>query len=152
MKFGLSVVLIGHVNFLLGALVHGAVLRHINLHPTARGMEYAISNVISMVAGLTVRPSSKPQHANKLTPLLISSGFMVIQCWLKSNRVEVTQLGSGLVNLGHQTGTLAMKIGVIIEAMKLGAYLLKLALSLIPTFLAWESARSVSLMYVSMPH
>ncbi|XP_031441500.1 keratinocyte-associated protein 3-like isoform X2 [Clupea harengus] len=53
MKFGLSVVLIGHVNFLLGALVHGAVLRHINLHPTARGMEYAISNVISMVAGLT---------------------------------------------------------------------------------------------------
>lgn len=53
MKFGLSVVLIGHVNFLLGALVHGAVLRHINLHPQARGMEYAISNVIAMVAGLT---------------------------------------------------------------------------------------------------
>ncbi|XP_063041206.1 keratinocyte-associated protein 3-like isoform X2 [Engraulis encrasicolus] len=53
MKFGLSVVLIGHVNFLLAALVHGAVLRHINLHPQARGMEYAISNVIAMVAGLT---------------------------------------------------------------------------------------------------
>ncbi|XP_062384878.1 transmembrane protein 54b isoform X2 [Sardina pilchardus] len=52
MKFGLSVVLIGHVNFLLAALVHGAVLRHINLNPTARGMEYAISNVLAMVAGL----------------------------------------------------------------------------------------------------
>ncbi|KAL2080745.1 hypothetical protein ACEWY4_024538 [Coilia grayii] len=53
MKFGLSVVLIGHVNFLLAALVHGAVLRHINLHPQARDMEYAISNVIAMAAGLT---------------------------------------------------------------------------------------------------
>ncbi|KAJ8387495.1 hypothetical protein AAFF_G00155960 [Aldrovandia affinis] len=52
MKMGLSMVLVGHVNFLLGALVHGAVLRHISLHKQARTMEYAISNVIALVAGM----------------------------------------------------------------------------------------------------
>lgn len=51
---GLGLVLVGHVNFLLGALVHGAVLRHINVHSQARTMVYAISNVIAIVAGLVV--------------------------------------------------------------------------------------------------
>ncbi|KAM4543226.1 transmembrane protein 54a [Odontesthes bonariensis] len=52
MKMGLALVLVGHVNFLLGALVHGAVLRHINVHALARTMSYAISNIIAIVAGL----------------------------------------------------------------------------------------------------
>ncbi|XP_030267228.1 uncharacterized protein LOC115578410 isoform X3 [Sparus aurata] len=52
MKMGLSQLLIGHVNFLLGALVHGVVLRHINLHKQARAMEYAISNVVALTSGL----------------------------------------------------------------------------------------------------
>ncbi|XP_056282579.1 transmembrane protein 54a isoform X2 [Pseudoliparis swirei] len=52
MKMGLGLVLVGHVNFLLGALVHGAVLRHINVHALARTLVYAISNVIAIVAGL----------------------------------------------------------------------------------------------------
>lgn len=52
MKMGLGLVLVGHVNFLLGALVHGAVLRHINVHSQARTMVFAISNVIAIVAGL----------------------------------------------------------------------------------------------------
>lgn len=54
MKMGLSMVLVGHVNFLLGALVHGVVLRHINLHKQARAMEYAVSNVFAMTSGLVV--------------------------------------------------------------------------------------------------
>uniref|UniRef100_A0A8C5CDY3 Transmembrane protein 54b n=1 Tax=Gadus morhua TaxID=8049 RepID=A0A8C5CDY3_GADMO len=54
MRMGLSVILIGHVNFLLGALVHGAVLRHINLHKQARAMEYSISNVMALSAGLAI--------------------------------------------------------------------------------------------------
>lgn len=52
MKMGLSVLLVGHVNFLLAALVHGVVLRHINLHKQARAMEYAISNVVALTSGL----------------------------------------------------------------------------------------------------
>ncbi|XP_075867979.1 transmembrane protein 54-like isoform X3 [Nelusetta ayraudi] len=52
MKMGLSMVLVGHINFLLGALVHGVVLRHINLHKQARAMEYAVSNVFALTSGL----------------------------------------------------------------------------------------------------
>ncbi|XP_067111633.1 transmembrane protein 54b [Osmerus mordax] len=51
MKMGLSMVLLGHVNFLLGALVHGAVLRHISLHK-ASSPTYAVSNVMALTAGL----------------------------------------------------------------------------------------------------
>ncbi|KAJ8273100.1 hypothetical protein GJAV_G00097410 [Gymnothorax javanicus] len=52
MKMGLSMVVVGHINFLLGALVHGAVLRHISQHKQARVMEYAVSNVMALVAGM----------------------------------------------------------------------------------------------------
>lgn len=51
---GLSMVLVGHVNFLLGALVHGVVLRHLSLHKQARAMEYAVSNVFAITSGLVV--------------------------------------------------------------------------------------------------
>ncbi|KAF7653939.1 hypothetical protein LDENG_00076910 [Lucifuga dentata] len=52
MKIGLGLVLVSHVNFLLAALVHGAVLRHINVHAQARTMVYAVSNVIAIASGL----------------------------------------------------------------------------------------------------
>ncbi|KAM6899580.1 transmembrane protein 54-like [Xenentodon cancila] len=52
MKMGLSVIIVGHVNFLLGALVHGVVLRHVHLHKQARAMEYAISNVVALTSGI----------------------------------------------------------------------------------------------------
>ncbi|XP_016125368.1 transmembrane protein 54a isoform X1 [Sinocyclocheilus grahami] len=52
MKMGLGLVLVGHVNFLLGALVHGAVLRHIKVFTWNKKLVYPISNVIALVAGL----------------------------------------------------------------------------------------------------
>uniref|UniRef100_A0A3P9I2A5 Transmembrane protein 54a n=1 Tax=Oryzias latipes TaxID=8090 RepID=A0A3P9I2A5_ORYLA len=52
MKMGLALVLVGHVNFLLGGLVHGAVLRQINVHKQARTLLYVVSNVIAIAAGL----------------------------------------------------------------------------------------------------
>ncbi|XP_028836729.1 transmembrane protein 54a [Denticeps clupeoides] len=52
MKTGLGLVLVGHVNFLLGGLEHGAVLRHINMNKEDRDSEYAISNFIALVSGL----------------------------------------------------------------------------------------------------
>ncbi|XP_064876219.1 keratinocyte-associated protein 3-like isoform X2 [Oncorhynchus nerka] len=52
MKMGLSMVLVGHVNFLLGALVHGAVLRHINLNTRAHTVAYSISNIMALTTGL----------------------------------------------------------------------------------------------------
>ncbi|XP_048057316.1 transmembrane protein 54b [Megalobrama amblycephala] len=51
MKMGLCMVLVGHVNFLLSALVHGVVLRHFSLQ-RGQAMESAISNVIALTAGL----------------------------------------------------------------------------------------------------
>ncbi|CAI5690034.1 unnamed protein product [Oreochromis niloticus] len=52
MKMGLSVIIVGHVNFLLGALVHGVVLRHINIQNQARTMQYAIANVVAIASGM----------------------------------------------------------------------------------------------------
>lgn len=54
MKTGLSAVIVGHVNFLLGALVHGVVLRHISVHVEARTVVYGISNVVAITSGLLV--------------------------------------------------------------------------------------------------
>lgn len=54
MKIGLSMVLVGHVNFLLAALVHGVVLRYFSLHARGQAIESAISNVIALAAGLMV--------------------------------------------------------------------------------------------------
>lgn len=55
MKMGLGLVLVGHTNFLLGALVHGSVLRDIKVNAQTSTIEYAISNIIALVAGLVVR-------------------------------------------------------------------------------------------------
>ncbi|XP_037551310.1 transmembrane protein 54a [Nematolebias whitei] len=52
MKMGLALVLVGHVNFLLGALVQGVVLRHISVEDRIGTLVYAISNVVAIVAGL----------------------------------------------------------------------------------------------------
>ncbi|XP_027856278.1 transmembrane protein 54a isoform X1 [Xiphophorus couchianus] len=52
MKMGLTLVLVGHVNFLLGALVHGAVLRYFIVKIKIRTLIYAVSNVIAIVEGL----------------------------------------------------------------------------------------------------
>ncbi|XP_026202401.1 transmembrane protein 54b isoform X2 [Anabas testudineus] len=52
MKMGLCLVFVGHVNFLLGALVHGVVLRHISLSNHNTAVEVVISNVVALVTGL----------------------------------------------------------------------------------------------------
>lgn len=53
MKMGLGMVLAGHVNFLLGALMQGTVLRDVKVSAQFATLEYAISNIIALVAGLT---------------------------------------------------------------------------------------------------
>ncbi|XP_026145969.1 transmembrane protein 54-like [Carassius auratus] len=64
MKMGLSMVLVGHVNFLLGALVHGVVLRHFSLQ-RGPAMESAISNVIALATGLLMKTprSAEPRYS-----------------------------------------------------------------------------------------
>uniref|UniRef100_A0A9J7YZ98 Keratinocyte-associated protein 3 n=1 Tax=Cyprinus carpio carpio TaxID=630221 RepID=A0A9J7YZ98_CYPCA len=52
MKKGLTLIVIGHVNFILSAIVHGSVLRHISKPSNAISTEYTVSNIISVTSGL----------------------------------------------------------------------------------------------------
>ncbi|XP_061820334.1 keratinocyte-associated protein 3 [Nerophis lumbriciformis] len=52
MKKGLSLILVGHINFILGAIVHGNVLRHISKPSQQITTEYTVTNIISVTSGL----------------------------------------------------------------------------------------------------
>lgn len=56
MKKGLTLILIGHINFILGAIVHGNVLRHISKPSQLISTEYTVANIISVTSGLLVSP------------------------------------------------------------------------------------------------
>uniref|UniRef100_A0A3B3ZD50 Uncharacterized protein n=1 Tax=Periophthalmus magnuspinnatus TaxID=409849 RepID=A0A3B3ZD50_9GOBI len=78
MKKGLTLILVGHINFILGAIVHGNVLRHIskpNQHVTT---EYTVANIISVTSGL----------------LSIAAGIIAI---VVSRNLRVTKLQIGLL-------------------------------------------------------
>ncbi|XP_054651732.1 transmembrane protein 54a [Dunckerocampus dactyliophorus] len=105
MKMGLGLVLVGHVNFLLGALVHGAVLRHISVHTEARIMVYAITNVIAIVAGLMG---------------IIGGIIAIVLSKNKKNRILkwvllVFSLMAGLLAVASTLGLLASMVTAIIH-------------------------------------
>ncbi|TWW67418.1 Nuclear receptor-binding protein [Takifugu flavidus] len=52
MKTGLTLILVGHINFILGAIVHGSVLRHISNPTDHITTEYTLANIISVTSGL----------------------------------------------------------------------------------------------------
>ncbi|XP_034080210.1 keratinocyte-associated protein 3 isoform X2 [Gymnodraco acuticeps] len=52
MKKGLTLILVGHINFILGAIVHGNVLRHISKPDNHISTEYTVANIISVTSGL----------------------------------------------------------------------------------------------------
>nr|XP_025839799.1 keratinocyte-associated protein 3 isoform X4 [Vulpes vulpes] len=52
MRVGLALILVGHVNLLVGAVLHGTVLRHVANPRGAVTPEYTTANVISVGSGL----------------------------------------------------------------------------------------------------
>ncbi|XP_036922590.1 keratinocyte-associated protein 3 [Sturnira hondurensis] len=52
MRVGLALILVGHVNLLLGAVLHGTVLRHVANPRGGITSEYTTANVISVGSGL----------------------------------------------------------------------------------------------------
>lgn len=52
MRRGLTLILVGHINFVLGAIVHGNVLRHIANPSQHISTEYTVVNIISVTSGL----------------------------------------------------------------------------------------------------
>ncbi|XP_039677135.1 keratinocyte-associated protein 3-like isoform X2 [Perca fluviatilis] len=81
MKMGLCMVLVGHVNFLLGALVQGVVLRHINLNEQAWAVEYAISNVVALTSGLVTWSLFSVSLAAALMAAASAVGLSVSVVW-----------------------------------------------------------------------
>ncbi|XP_071988354.1 keratinocyte-associated protein 3 [Engystomops pustulosus] len=52
MRTGIALIFVGHVNFILGAIVHGTVLRHVANPEKRVSPEYCSANIISVVSGL----------------------------------------------------------------------------------------------------
>ncbi|NXV98675.1 TMM54 protein, partial [Calonectris borealis] len=52
MKTGLILLIIGHLNFITGALVHGTVLRFVLNPRDAISLQYAIANATSVISAL----------------------------------------------------------------------------------------------------
>ncbi|XP_004627457.1 keratinocyte-associated protein 3 [Octodon degus] len=52
MRVGLALILVGHLNLLLGAVLHGTVLRHVANPRGAVTPEYTTANIISVGSGL----------------------------------------------------------------------------------------------------
>ncbi|CAG5853810.1 keratinocyte-associated protein 3 [Menidia menidia] len=83
MKKGLTLILVGHVNFILGAIVHGSVLRHISKPNQHISAEYTVANIISVTSGLLSIASgiiaivvSRNLHDLKLQIGLLISSFL----------------------------------------------------------------------------
>lgn len=56
MRAGLTLILVGHINFILGAIVHGSVLRHISKPSSRITTQYTVDNIFSVTSGLLVSP------------------------------------------------------------------------------------------------
>ncbi|XP_066553492.1 keratinocyte-associated protein 3 isoform X2 [Amia ocellicauda] len=52
MRRGITLIFVGHINFILGAIVHGSVLRHVSKPNDQITTEYSTANIISVVSGL----------------------------------------------------------------------------------------------------
>ncbi|XP_043573609.1 keratinocyte-associated protein 3-like isoform X1 [Chiloscyllium plagiosum] len=52
MKIGIALIIIGHLNFILGAIIHGTVLRHVTSPENGSLVEYSVTNVMSAISGI----------------------------------------------------------------------------------------------------
>ncbi|KAM5181802.1 transmembrane protein 54 [Mantella aurantiaca] len=48
MKDGLALIVVGHLNFIVGAIVHGLVLRHVG----SKSLHYSVTNIIAVVSAI----------------------------------------------------------------------------------------------------
>lgn len=54
MKTGLILLIIGHLNFITSALIHGTVLRFVVSPRDATSLQYAVANAASVISALLV--------------------------------------------------------------------------------------------------
>ncbi|XP_053565370.1 keratinocyte-associated protein 3 [Bombina bombina] len=73
MRTGIALIFVGHVNFIIGAIVHGTVLRHVSNPEKRVSPEYCTANITSVVSGL----------------LSITTGICAILVSRNLNRVKI---------------------------------------------------------------
>lgn len=52
MKIGIALIITGHLNFVLGAIVHGTVLRHLTLPGNGIVAEYSVTTIFAAISGI----------------------------------------------------------------------------------------------------
>ncbi|XP_072263632.1 keratinocyte-associated protein 3 [Pyxicephalus adspersus] len=72
MRAGLALIFVGHVNFILGAIVHGTILRHVANPEKRVSPEYCTANIISVVSGLLVSMDGVVRLPQYLNTFLVS--------------------------------------------------------------------------------
>ncbi|XP_078413572.1 keratinocyte-associated protein 3-like [Cetorhinus maximus] len=97
MRKGIILIFIGHINFIMGAIVHGTVLRHISKPEGKVTAEYSVANIICVISGL----------------LSIITGIIAI---LVSRNLTKTKLHWGLmsISLSNILISLACSVGLML--------------------------------------
>ncbi|XP_068184347.1 keratinocyte-associated protein 3 isoform X2 [Antennarius striatus] len=91
MKKGLTLILVGHINFILGAIVHGSVLRHISKPSQHVTTEYTVANIISVTSGLLQIGLLISSFLNALLSAACCTGFLL------AISITVAHNGQGLM-------------------------------------------------------
>ncbi|KAM6427665.1 transmembrane protein 54 isoform 2-T2 [Liasis olivaceus] len=77
MKTGLILIVIGHLNFITGALVNGTVLRHIANPQDTISVQYAVSNIITAISAILGWAVFSLSISSTLLSLFCSVGLAV---------------------------------------------------------------------------
>ena len=56
MKTGLVLVVLGHVSFIIAAVLHGTVLRYVAAPRDAVALQYCVVNILSVTSAIVVSP------------------------------------------------------------------------------------------------
>ncbi|NXJ88896.1 TMM54 protein, partial [Corythaixoides concolor] len=80
MKTGLILLIIGHLNFITGALVHGTVLRFVVDPRDAVSLQYAVANAASVISALLVPRAQLGGRARPCSPRCLFS--RLLQKWV----------------------------------------------------------------------
>ncbi|XP_060789085.1 keratinocyte-associated protein 3 isoform X2 [Neoarius graeffei] len=98
MTKGLLLIVVGHVNFILGAIVHGSVLRHISKPRREISTEYTVSNIIAVTSGLL--------HVGLLVSSFLNAVLSAACCvgLLLAISLTISADGSGLMQGCNNTG------------------------------------------------
>lgn len=115
MRVGLALILVGHVNLLLGAVLHGTVLRHVANPRGAVTPEYTTANVISVGSGLLVSAAGGPgcglaAHGELSGPhsgfvfQSVSLGLVALVCSRNLLQPRLVRVVSGVLMRGLESG------------------------------------------------